>query len=111
MSTNSTTGETRSEDFCGKRTNCHWDCSYWVRHDGREFITDPNGEVVNLARLTAYAEYGDKIHEAEAHHRMPLLKIDAPRFIVPLTKEEHGKLHGRKPEPVEVDGFPMILEE
>jgi hypothetical protein len=83
-------------------------CTYWVRDDGREFITDPNGDVVNLARLTAYAEHGERIHEAQAHHKIPLLKIDAPGFIEPLSDGEHGRLHAQNPEPVEVDGFPML---
>ena len=83
-------------------------CTYWVRHDGREFITDPNGEIVNLARLTAYAEYGEDIHEAQAHHEIPLLKIDAPAFLDALEKEKHGKFHGQGPEPVEKDGFPVL---
>jgi hypothetical protein len=83
-------------------------CTYWVRHDGREFITDPNGDVVNLARLTAYAEYGDDIHDGQAHHEMPLLKIDAPAFLDVLGKEEHGRFHFQGPEPVEKDGFPVL---
>lgn len=86
-------------------------CTYWVRDDGREFITDPNGDVVNLARLTAYAEYGESIHDAQAHHKMPLLKIDAPGFIEPLPADEHGRLHAQDPDPVEMDGFPLLESE
>jgi len=86
-------------------------CTYWVRDDGREFITDPNGDVVNLARLTAYAEHGDDIFGAEAHHKVPPLKIDAPAFVEPLTREEHGRLHGRNLNPVEVDDIPMLQPE
>jgi hypothetical protein len=86
-------------------------CTYWVRDDGREFITDPNGDVVNLARLTAYAEHGDDIHEVQAHHEIPLLKIDAPAFLDALTQEEHGAYHGQDPDPVEVDGFPLLRPE
>ena len=83
-------------------------CTYWVRKDGREFITDPNGDVVNLARLTAYAEHSDDIFEAEAHHKILPLKIDAPAFIEPLTREEHIRLHSQNPSPVEVDGIPVL---
>jgi len=83
-------------------------CTYWVREDGREFITDPEGDVVNLARLTAYAEHGEAIHDAQAHHRIPALKIDAPAFLGALTQEEHGRLHGSNPEPVVVNGIPLL---
>jgi hypothetical protein len=83
-------------------------CTYWVRDDGREFITDPNGDVVNLARLTAYAEHGECIHKAQAHHKIPLLKIDAPKFIEPLPEDEHGWLHARSHDPADMDGFPML---
>lgn len=84
-------------------------CTYWVREDdGREFITDPNGDIVNLARLTAYAEYGEEIHDAHAHHEIPLLKIDAPAFLDVLREEEHGRFHGEDPDPVEMDGFPVL---
>jgi len=98
---------TESENSSGDGASC----TYWVRDDGREFITDPNGDVVNLARLTAYAEHGERIHEAQAHHKIPLLKIDAPGFIEPLSDGEHGRLHAQNPEPVEVDGFPMLESE
>lgn len=102
MSINSTTntGETAE-------TNSTRQCTYWVRDcDGREFITDPNSEIVNLARLTAYAEHGKKIHDAQAHHELSTLKIDAPRFIDALSQEEHLQLdHG---DLEEVDGFPLV---
>lgn len=83
-------------------------CTYWVRDDGREFITDPNGEIVNLARLTAFAEYGEQIYDSHAHHEIPLVKVDAPEFLDALTPEEHGGFHGQNPEPVDVDGFPLL---
>lgn len=81
---------------------------YWRRDDHREFITDPNGDVVNLARLTAYAEYGDVVHEREIHHEIPIEKPDAPPFLTPLTEEAHGALHGSYPEPREIDGIPRL---
>lgn len=90
------------------KTNSDRNCTYWVRDDAPEFITDPDGEIVNLARLTAYAEHGEQIHEAHAHHELPLLKIDAPRFLDALTPGDHGQLHGQNPEPVEVDGIPLV---
>jgi len=87
-------------------TNSTAKCTYWVRHDGREFVTDPNSEILNLARLTAYAEHGQAIHDAQAHHEIPPLKIDAPRFIDALSNEEHGQLNHDETE--EVDGFPLV---
>lgn len=87
-------------------------CSYWVRDDERSFLTDPNGVIVNLARLTAYAEYGGEIHDTQAHHEIPILKIDAPAFLQPLSEEDHRQLHGSDSEPTEVDGIPRLrLEE
>lgn len=83
-------------------------CYYWVRDDDRDFITTPDGEVVNIARLTAYAEYGDEIFDKHAHHEIPLGKITAPRFIDALSPEEHGRLHGNNIDPVEVDGIPLL---
>lgn len=91
-----------------ERKNETPNCTYWVRHDAREFLTDPNGEIVNLARLTAYAEYGDEIHDKQIHHEIPLLKIDAPGFLKPLDGKEHEKFHARNPDSVEADGFSLL---
>lgn len=99
MSTYTSTGETAE-------TNSNAQCTYWVRHDGREFITDPNQEILNLARLTAYVEHGQAIHDAHAHHELSTLKIDAPRFIDALSSEEHGRLNHDKVE--EIGGFPLV---
>ena len=97
-----------SEVSTGKtaETNSNRQCTYWIRDDGREFITDPNGEIVNLARLTAYVEHGKAIHDTQAHHELSTLKIDAPRFIDALSQEEHGQLN--HDEVAEVDGFTLI---
>jgi hypothetical protein len=86
-------------------------CTYWVRDDDREFITDPNGDVVNLARLTAFAEYGEKIYDSHAHHEIPLLKVDAPEFIDAFGEEEHGELHRQNADPDIVDGIPRLRAE
>jgi len=83
-------------------------CTHWTRDNGRQFITDPNGDVVNIARLTAYAEYGDAIYDAHAHHELPLRLIDAPDFLAVLSETEHGRFHGADPEPVMVDGIPRL---
>lgn len=85
---------------------------YHYQDGGRHFLEDPQtGEQLNIARLTAYAEYGDAIYDADAHHEIPILKIDAPRFIAPLDAAEHAAYHGEDPEPTEVDGFPLLREE
>jgi len=99
MYSDSTTGETTE-------TNSTRNCTYWIRDDGREFITDPNSEIVNLARLTAYVEHGKEIHATQAHHELSTLKIDAPRFIDALSQSEHGQLNHDEVE--EVDGFPLV---
>jgi len=110
--TNKTKNAENNQSFSSDATESNnRSCTYWIREDGREFITDPNGDVVNLARLTAYAEHGAAIHGAHAHHEIPLLKIDAPAFLGALPQEEHGRLHGGDPKPVEVDGFPLLLPE
>lgn len=82
-------------------------CTYWIRDDHREFITDPNGDVVNLSRLTAYAELGDEIYDRHVHHEIPELKVDAPRFLDALEPGEHFQLHGNS-DPVEVDGISLL---
>lgn len=87
-------------------SNSTTNCTYWVRHDSREFITDPDGFIVNLARLTAYAEYGEAIHEAQAHHKIPPLKIDAPAFLDALKPEDHHRVDHQETE--EVDGTPLV---
>jgi hypothetical protein len=108
METKSDSSETKTDNQSNSnQTNC----SYWVRPDGREFITDPNGDVVNLARLTAYAEHGKEIHQAEAHHKIPLQKIDAPAYLEPIAKEEHARFHGKDPDPEIVDGIPLLQPE
>ena len=118
MTTDTSTNDTENSKSVASNTtennesdNQSRKCTYWVRDDWRDFITDPNGEIVNLARLTAYAEYGEDIHEAQAHHEIPLLKIDAPAFLDALDKEEHGEFHAQDPDPVEVDGFPLLRAE
>jgi len=96
---------TTGDDYADRK------CTYWVRSDGREFFTDPNGDIVNLARLTAYAEYGEEIVDAQVHHEIPALKIDAPAFLDALSAKEHGEFHGSSPEYEEVDGFPLLRKD
>jgi hypothetical protein len=76
---------------------------------GRYFLEDPDsGETVNVSRLTAYAKFGEEIYSRDAHHEIPLLKVDAPRFLGALTRQEHAEYHGEEPDPVEVEGFPLL---
>lgn len=76
---------------------------------GRYFLQDPaTGESVNVSRLTAYAEYGREIYKRDAHHEIPLLKVDAPKFLDVLTRQEHTEYHKQEPDPVEMDGFPLF---
>jgi len=86
-------------------------CTYWTRDDGRAFLTDPNGEVANIARLTAYAEYGEEIHDAQAYHEIDKYKIDAPRFLDAVSKKEHSEFHCQGPERIVIDGFQLLRVE
>jgi hypothetical protein len=76
---------------------------------GRHYFVDQeSGKWLNIARLTAYAEYGEEIHDKVVHHEIPLLKIDAPRFLGALSREQHTEYHNQEPTPSEVDGFPIL---
>jgi len=99
---------TRSDNYV---TEKHQSLKSHHQQGGRYFLYDPDSdETVNVSRLTAYAEHGKEVHGKDAHHEIPLLKIDAPRFIQPVTREEHTRYHqeGEGPVPVEVDGFPLL---
>jgi hypothetical protein len=76
---------------------------------GRHYLVDPDtDEQVSISRLTAYAEYGELIHERVAHHEIPLLKIDAPKFLDAPTREDHTQYHRESPNPTEVGGYPVF---
>lgn len=94
--------------YCIDTSNRNANCTYWTREDGRDFVTDPNGEIVNLARLTAYAEHGEEINDAEAHHELPTLKINAPAFIDAVPKCEHIRFHASGDLVSEIDGIPRL---
>lgn len=98
---NTYTGETGT-------TNSDRSCIYWIEGDGYGRITDPNGEILNLSRLTAYAEHGKAIHTADAHHELPALKIDAPAFLDAIPRGEHLRFHHSDPDVTEVDGIPLL---
>jgi len=104
----SSTNKSTKNHYCTGTSNSNANCTYWTREDGREFITDPNGDVVNLARLTAYAEHGDEIHDAEAHHELSTLKVDAPAFLDAVHKSEHLRFHRSGPSISEIDGIPRL---
>lgn len=104
----STTVKTSNSRYCTETSNSNANCTYWTREDGRDFITDPNGEVVNLARLTAYAEHGEEINDAEAHHELSTLKVDAPAFLDAVPKSEHLGFHNSSPSISEIDGIPRL---
>lgn len=83
-----------------------------IQQGGRYFLKDPEtGESLNVSLLTAYAEYGRKIYDRDAHHEIPLLKVDAPKFLDALPREEHARYHRQEPDPVDVDGFPLFRTE
>jgi hypothetical protein len=86
-------------------------CSHFFRDNGRQFITDPNGDIVNIARLTAYVEHGEEVHDGQIHHEVPLFKMDAPEFLTVLSESEHARFHGSDPEPVVIDGVPRLRPE
>ena len=103
----STTDESAENYYTTETSNSSANCTYWTREDGRDFITDPNGEIVNLARLTAYAEHGEKINDAEAHHELSTLKVDAPEFLAAIPKGKHLEFHSSGPTISEIDGIPL----
>jgi hypothetical protein len=83
-------------------------CSYSTRENGRALFREPGGEVLNVARLTAYAEHGEEIHEGIVHHEIPGYKVDIPEFLCPMSRAEHSGFHARDPEPVYVGGIPLL---
>ncbi len=83
-------------------------CSYSTRDNGRAILREPGGEILNIARLTAYAEYGREVYGAVIHHEIPGYKIDIPEFLCPMSRAGHSGFHARGPEPVVVDGIPLL---
>lgn len=86
-------------------------CSYSTRKGGRAILRDPNGEMLNVARLTAYAEHGEEVHRKSIHHEIPTRKVDIPEFLRPMSRAEHSGFHANDPEPVFVDGIPLLRPE
>jgi hypothetical protein len=67
--------------------------------------------MLNVARLTAYVEHGEEIHEGVVHHKIPGYKMDIPEFLCPMSRAEHSGFHASDPEPVYVDGIPILRPE
>jgi len=90
---------------------------FWRDDRGRQYVSDSN-DIVPLAKLTAFAEYGDKVLEADhVHHALtanvgerPPIRVNAPEFLVPLDKSEHLSLHHDE-EWGDVGGIPLLLPE
>jgi hypothetical protein len=88
---------------------------YHWQDRGRATVGDENN-ITRLARLTAYAEYGEEALEADhVHHALAATELDddpirvnAPGFLIPLGEDEHRDLHA---DAVwrEDDGIPQLL--
>jgi len=74
---------------------------YWTDDRGRAYVGDSE-DIVQLSTLIAYAEYGEQALEADhVHHALAAtgvegiepIRVDAPRFLVPLDQDAHRQLH------------------
>jgi len=114
MSVDTSTNDTENRNSVASNptdnsTSSRTDFKSHYQQGGRHYLIDTDTEEqVSVSRLTAYADYGKQIHERDAHHEIPLLKVDALRFLDALTREEHTEYHKQEPDPVEVDGFPLL---
>ena len=114
MSVDKSTNDTENSKSVGSKTTDNQNDSSnglksQFQQGGRHYLIDPDtNERVSVSRLTAYAEYGKQIYGRDTHHEIPLLKVDAPKFLDALTREEHTQYHKQEPDPVEVGGFPVL---
>lgn len=92
--------------YCIGESDNERSCTYWTQND-RDYFIDPDGDMLNLSRLTAYAEYGEKVHDAEVHHEIPAIKADVPEFLDPVPLRKHRQSHS-DPTIVEIDGIPRL---
>ena len=92
--------------YCIGESNNDRVCNYWTQDD-RDYFKEPGGEMLNLSRLTAYAEYGEKVHDAEVHHEIPAIKADVPEFLDPVPFGKHRQSHSDLTI-VEKDGIPRL---
>jgi len=111
MSVDTSNNDTKNCKSVDSKPTDNNDLESHYQQGGRHYLIDPDtNERVSVSRLTAYAEYGTEIYGRDAHHEIPLLKVDAPKFLDALTREEHTEYHKQEPDPVEVDGFPLLRE-
>jgi len=77
--------------------NAGHDPTVKTRSDGYEMIdTQYRGErvAIGLHRLLAIAEYGiDSVKGKDIHHKNEVKWDNRPTNIIPVTPEEHGKIH------------------
>jgi hypothetical protein len=113
--TNSTADTTNCKYIISDTSESDARCSYSTRENGRAIFREPGGEVLNVARLTAYAEHGEEIYDVDGqsvvHHEIPLYTIDIPEFLCPMSRAEHSGFHASEPEPIYVDGIPLLRPE
>lgn len=114
--TNTTADTTNCKYVISDTSESDARCSYSTRDDtGRAILREPGGEMLNVARLTAYAEHGEKIHDVDGesvvHHEIPGYKVDIPEFLRPMSRAEHSEFHASDPEPLYVDGIPLLRPE
>jgi len=109
MSTDTSNNDTENCKSVDSKPADNNDLESHYQQGGRHYLIDPDtNERVSVSRLTAYAEYGKQIYGRDTHHEIPLLKVDAPKFLDVLTKEEHGEYHRQDPGPTDVGGFPLL---
>jgi hypothetical protein len=107
--TNATADTTNCKYIISDTSKSDARCSYSTRENGRAIFREPGGEMLNVARLTAYAEYGEEVHEGVVvHHEIPGYKMDIPEFLYPMSRAEHSGFHATDPEPVYVGGIPLL---
>lgn len=109
--TNTTADTTNCKYTISDTSDSDARCSYSTRKDGRAILRDPDGKMLNIARLTAYAEHGEEVHRKSIHHEIPTRKIDIPEFLRPMSRAEHSGFHASDPDPVFVDEIPLLRPE
>jgi len=97
---------TEENPYCIGESDNERCCTYWTQDD-RDYFIDPDGDMLNLSRLTAYAEHGRSVHDAEVHHELPPIKADIADFLDPVPSGKHRQSHS-DPTIVEEDGIPRL---
>lgn len=109
--TNTTADTTNCTYTISNESETNGRCSFSTRDNGRTILREPGGEMLNVARLTAYVEHGEDIFGKDVHHEIPGYKVDIPEFLQPMSRSEHASYHGVNPEPELVDGVPLLRPE